>query len=156
MLKHSFHSQWQWFYLLIKRLKFASPSWVFNSPADVAHGIVSWQLQLVSLDPWSSLFSFLLGRSLNIFNNTFSDHFSSSPNIAENLGGFCYVFLMLDYLACNIISKCHSHFTITMKQEWYYMPNDLPYNIHNKIPSNYQRCWAEMKKRSKINFTNKF
>ena len=30
--------------------------------------------------------------------------------------------------------------TITVKQEFYYMPNGLAYEIYNKIPQNFQGC----------------
>ena len=69
--------------------------------------------------------------------------FSSSPSIPENLVDFLRVLSKLDHLACNKFSKSHlSTFynIITVKQEFYYMPNGLTYKIHNKIPQNFQRC----------------
>ena len=50
-----------------------------------------------------------------------------------------------------------SHFTITVKQEFYYMPNGPTYKIHNKKTHNFQWCWGKEKKMTKKihkNFSN--
>ena len=108
-------------------------------------------------DPGSSLCSLCSVAIKKSFNNIFlGSFFHLLPTSLKIWWDFVVYYWSYTIRHVIIFLNYSSHFTIIVKQYFYYMPNGLASKIHDKIRPHFQRRWRKMKKLSTKKFTYHF
>ena len=104
-------------------------------------------LQSVSPDRGSSLFS-ICSVAVKTFLAKFLWDYHLPPTSQKISWNFNLAVYYRSWTIWHVIifQNYGSHYTINVKQEFYYMPNGLTYKIHNRINQNFQRCLKKVKK----------